>query len=113
MTHDPLCPFAVTQADRGNRCGWCDLAACVREDEGHYRQLAAQQGDSYNEGVAWGRAEALRDAVEAVSAYDQMPPFWWKSMFFGGRRARSWCQHGWEWGKRDAVAAIEALGGER
>ena len=33
MTHDPLCPFSVTQAQRGNRCGWCDVIDKVRVDE--------------------------------------------------------------------------------
>jgi len=31
--HDPLCPFTPTQANRGNRCGWCDVIDKARADE--------------------------------------------------------------------------------
>lgn len=33
MTHDPLCPFSVTQAQRGNRCGWHNVIDKARADE--------------------------------------------------------------------------------
>lgn len=117
-SHDPLCPCPPIPEHRliqvraagikfDDCC--CDLIARVREDERSWdgairiARAAAQEG----------YAAALRDAVEAVKACDDLQPSWWKSMFFGGRRARAWCQYGWDWHKRDAVAAIEALGGER
>lgn len=79
MNHDPLCPFFYDHTGRelvrqtGNRCVYCDLISCVREDErqktfdadwSEMGQLAAVRlfrGQAY--------AAALRDAAEAVKAY--------------------------------------------
>lgn len=55
------------------------------------------------------RREALDAAMDAVAAMNDLQPSWWKAMFFGGRRARWWCQYGWDWGKRDALRVIDRL----
>lgn len=113
MTHDPMCD----DHHDGGDCPWCNFAARVREDEQVKRDADGPWFRSVVheccERVQTERAAALRDAVEAVKACDDLQPSWWKSMFFGGRRARAWCQYGWDWHKRDAVAAIEALGGKK
>lgn len=64
MTHDPLCPFAVTQAQRGNRCGWCDLIARVRQDQ---NQLDTKMRTVFFEqGERDGYVAALQDAASLV-----------------------------------------------
>ena len=88
MTHDPLCQMPA-------RCQ-CDLIARVREDErGKWSPMIR---DSFIDGYA----AALRDAVEAVkSLAHEVGPC------FHNTSVGCTCVRG------EAVAAIEALGGER
>lgn len=89
MTHDPLCPLVGVEFVSGELCDSCDLIARVREDEAVKRRADLIWQDGYD--------IALQDAVEAV-----------KKMRDGTVRrsvARSVLNQ--------AVAAIEALGGER
>ena len=101
MTHDPLCAYDET---RESPCDWCDLIARVREDE---------RGKTYEDWDwpaflvrARAREEALRDAVEAVKSETKAGPL------FSVRNSGD-PQRGWDAAVRHAIAAIEALGGER
>jgi len=95
MKHDPLCPLCgMTTIDLAALRGLskrtlrrieassiscqCDLIGKVREEiqaeVDNWRSLCAEQGDAYDEGVAWGRAEAIAAAVNRV---DSIPdPHW-------------------------------------
>lgn len=97
MNHDPLCPYGKpctgllcvgygSLPHAHNYCE-CDLIARVREDEA---TRAHRISDAYR--------TALRDAVDAIEAVD--PP---------SEAYDDWHPKG----KRLALAAIEALGGER
>ena len=89
MSHDPLCPHAVHPDDG---C-YCRLIARVRADV-----LANEPSCVCKFGR--GYAAALRDAVEAVKALPWHRP--WGD------------DDTWKYLRRDdAVAAIEALDGER
>lgn len=105
MTHDPMCPQATTMNGPwfAGGCGLCRLIAQVRED------CTRKHGSSLLDTYAKGYATALRDAVEAVKAlptsnytYSGNPPFGDGPPQIGARMV-----------KANAVAAIEALGGER
>jgi hypothetical protein len=53
-------------------CPMCRLIAQVREEMqakvDKWRSLCAEQGDAYDEGVAWGGAESIAAAVQRVEA---------------------------------------------
>ena len=109
MTHDPLCPAPVCK-DKCFACDWC-LQGCkcaeyarVREDE---RAKAVWQRDRL-----WGDgyAAALRDAVEAVNGL----PFLQYDRPAGVVTDAGIASFTGQYVNRDdALAAIEALGGER
>ena len=88
MTHDPLCPKAT---DELREYCECDLIARVREDE---------RGKTLDDAWKWwgpgSYKQALLDALEAVKAL----PLRQSGLVM--------CVH-----QQSAVAAIEALGGER
>lgn len=87
MNHDPLCPRShqITFTVWRSACE-CALIRRVRADE-------SQHADQWGRKI---RANALRDAVEAVLALPD-------AIF----QQAAWVKH------EQAVAAIEALGGER
>ena len=114
MSHDPLCPCAVSRhpgclASANCPDCQCDLIARVREDERAHGSFERSYNEGYYNGrkderkatlrslpafYAYnkGRSAALRDAVEAVKALPLLGTYNLTA---------------------DAVAAIEALGGER
>ena len=94
MTHDPMCPMIwdPTPFD----CGLCDLIARVREDERGYAKQTSTAIMAYDEGRRDGYAAAMRDAVEAVKAALTDDDGYVRQSELD-----------------DAVAAIEALGGQR
>ena len=96
MTHDPLCPKARWPQDED--CYECLLIARVRQDQ---NQANTKMRTVFHEqGLREGYAEALRDAVAALKgAMPDEDEGWEKSI------AAAWMRH--------AIAAIEALGGER
>ena len=115
MNHDPLCPvvnanvpFGLFHDDVPDDCLFCPLIARVREDERGIVEMLASlkrmaEGPERDHKV-WveAYAAALRDAVEAVlsmtpAAYLHIPKVGEQTLILLG----------------DAVAAIEALGGER
>ena len=110
MNHDPMCPYEKWQDD----CQ-CDLIARVREDERGKRDADGPWFRSVVHEccvrVQDERAAALRDAVEAVKAAlpididPGVPGF--------DPTERKAYQIGARYGVAKAVAAIEALGGER
>ena len=97
MSHDPLCPRYEAYIHEKS-CALCDLIARVREDErgkDHW-QLSEQ-------GKRDGYAAALRDAVDNCwGAVAEIPAV----ELWDGAKAAWWIV------KADALAAIEALGGE-
>ena len=95
--HDPLCPVAPGQMLVGVRICECDLIARVREDERGYAKQTSTAIMAYDEGRRDGYAAALRDAVEAVKGCPC-------PQGYATHKCSCWS---------DAVAAIEALGGER
>lgn len=91
--HDLLCPLqALLEKPYGiamSSCQ-CDLIARVREEE---RRQYSNYSNARNTGRRDGYAAALRDAVDAVAALPYL-------------NAGAWVK------RKDAIAAIEALGGE-
>jgi len=79
----------------------CDIIAIIREDE----QMKEYNRPFDEVSMLWhkrGYAAALRDAVEAVKVQS---PAIWSYPLHGAERTGVWLD--------DAVAAIEALGGEQ
>ena len=121
--HLPECCVGTDdcKAEPCQRCHACciceQLRACeerVRKEESRTvigSVSLADIGEANVQQYKLGYSAGLDAAWEAFDE-DDMPPRWWKSMFFGGRRARHWCQYGWDWKKRDALTAIDALRGE-
>ena len=114
MNHDPLCPQYDCWLEGCTVCDECDLIARVREDEANRKPEPPHDQHWYADNLCSyyiGYDAALRDAVEAVNAapdaidssaewerdYDVDPTG-------QTRNPRIWV--------REAVAAIEALGGE-
>lgn len=92
MTHDPMCSFQVPTS----YCKECELIARVREDEQTHIYSSEAMEEVIRLAASKAYDAALRDAVEAVKALDT-----WSD----GSSVFAW--------QNEAVAAIEALGGER
>ena len=106
LPQDPVCLDLYGPHDpRFRSCAGCNAYRRVREDE------RERLGDpfaraGYNTGRRNGYAAALRDAVEAVKALGNEP----QPAHDGS--PKTWSQ-GFSNARTQAVAAIEALGGER
>ena len=104
MTHDPLCPTQFPYPEP-TACLACTVVARVREDcNKGWREYIENRGGWDNREYAAGYAAALRDAVDncwGAVAEIQAVELW------DGTKAAWWIV------KADALAAIEALGGER
>lgn len=110
--HDPMCPASIHEEED---CWMCGHIARVREDEHRQmidRQVASAITDKDTHGALSrhiyekGYAAALRDAVEAVKAVPHVA-------VCGALCPCCMGDYDCDCGKREAFAAIEALGGKQ
>ena len=100
MTHDPMCFIDFNPLMR--ECRICDLIARVREDEA--KRIYSDEAMEAVIRLAASKAydAALQDALAAVSHHDQCHAVQYAEY---GEPCDCW--------REDAVAQIEAIGGER